>query len=257
MRRLVILFVALAYLAPTPASAGIINVQSILATEADEGLSGSLSGSADWRTGNVDFLFLSATPVARYRAGDHLWIGIVRLERKTTSGDTVLVSRTFEHLRYRYRITDRVLFEGFGQHTFDAIRRLNLRAIGGAGGKVDLIDDDKFGVAVGVAYMLEYERIKNDMEIDAGDTDLAHRASSYLTGHYALDDRVQLVETFYAQPKLTDFDDTRILSESQLVFKLTKRVSFSTAFTIAYDTAPPETIDKLDTALQSTITVEL
>ena len=257
MRRLVVLFAAIACLTPTLASAGIINVQSILATEADEGVSGSLSGSADWRTGNVDFLFLSTTPVARYRAGDHLWIGIVRLERKTTGGDIVLVSRTFEHLRYRYRFNDQFLLESFAQHAFDGIRRLNLRAIGGVGGKLDIVNSKSFGLAVGVAYMLEYERIQNDMEIDAGDTDLAHRASTYVVAHYDLDDRVQLVETFYGQPRLNDFGDSRLLSQSQLVIKLTKRVSFTTAFTISYDSAPPETIEKLDTALKSTLTIEL
>jgi hypothetical protein len=238
------------------ARAGIYNVQSILATDADEGLSGAIVGSADWRTGNVSYLFLSASPVARYRSGKHLIIGIARGEHKTSRGDT-LISRTLEHLRYRYQLGEHVLVESFAQHTFDAVHRLELRGLVGAGPKVDLVDGDDHGLGVGVAYMLEYERLQNDAELDAGQNDLAHRMSSYLVAHYDLDDRVQIVGSTYYQPRLTAFGDARFLGESQLTFKITTRLSFTTALSIAYDSRPPATIDELDTALTSSFSLEL
>jgi putative salt-induced outer membrane protein YdiY len=238
------------------AAAQIHNVQSILATEAEEGLSGSVTASADWRTGNVAYLFLSASPVARYRKGKHLGIALAKIDHKT-SPDTTIISRFFEHVRYRYQISDRWLGELFAQHTFDQVRRLEIRTLLGGGPKVDLLKGDNYGLGLGVAYMLEFERIKRDMIADAGNTDLAHRGSSYLVGHYELDERVQVVETIYVQPKLTRFSDTRVLNESRLTTKLGSRLAFSTAFVLAYDTHPPLEIKRLDTALTSSITLEL
>ena len=238
------------------AYAGIYNMQSILATEADEGLSGAISGSVDWRRGNVNFLFLSANPLARYRRGKHLIIGMMRGDHKT-SGDTIIISNTLEHLRYRYQLSQRLLGEVFSQHEFNDVKRLNLRALVGAGPKYDLIDEKSYGLDLGVSYMLEYEKLGGGMYDDAGSTDLQHRNSTYLTGHYQADDRVQLAESVYFQPRLTDTSDLRLLSESQLTFKLTEKLSYTTSFTIAYDSRPPDTVKKLDTALRSSLTYEL
>jgi hypothetical protein len=93
------------------------------------------------------------------------------------------------------------------------------------------------------------------MEVDAGATDVQHRASSYVGLRYDIDDRLQLVETAYVQPRLTDPSDVRLLSESQLVVKVNSTLAFTTSFMIAYDAAPPAAIKKRDTTLKSSITV--
>ncbi len=242
--------------APTTSHAGIYNMASILATEAEEGLTGAISGSADWRTGNVEYLFLSATPLARYRSDKHLLIGMMRGERKTSRGDTI-ISNTLEHVRYRYTFSERWLGEVFAQHIFDDVKRLNLRALFGVGPKATLVDGKDYGLDAGVAYMLEYEKLKADDAPDSGVTDLAHRNSTYLTGHYESGDRFQIAETLYLQPRLTGASDFRMLSQSQLTVHLTKRLSYTTSFTIAYDSRPPNTVEKLDTALQTSLTFEL
>ncbi|MCP4447304.1 MAG: DUF481 domain-containing protein [Myxococcales bacterium] len=255
-------FVLLALLAllitagASEANAGIYNMQSILATEADEGISGAISGSANWRRGNVDYLFLSATPLARYRVGNHLIIGMMRGDHKTSGGATI-ISNTLEHLRYRYTISDALLGEVFAQHEFNDVKRLNLRALVGAGPKATLVNGSSYALDVGVSYMLEYQRLQDDEFADAGNTDVQHRNSTYVTGHYQADDRVQLAESVYVQPRLTDASDIRLLSETQLTFKMTKRLSFTSSLTIAYDSRPPDAVKRLDTALSSSISFEL
>ncbi len=239
---------------PGPAHAGIVNVQSLLAKEADKGFSGAFKGTADWRTGNVNLLLLSASPIVRYRKGDHLVLGVLR-GAFGKSGDKRIISRTFEHLRYRYHLRDRVLLESFVQHEFDEFKRLQLRALLGIGTKIDLAQGKRYGVSFGLAYMLERERLRDDDQPDAGAEDTAHRASSYLTGRYELDDRVQFIDTFYIQPRLTDVNDTRMLNEAQIVMKLSKSVSLTTSFTIAYDSRTPDDVEELDSALKSIVTV--
>ncbi len=245
-----------AALASSKAQAGIYNVQSIVSSEAKAGVSGAISGSADWRTGNIDFLSLSATPLARYRSGDHLVIGLAQANYKTSKSDTI-ISRTFEHLRYRNQFSDRVLVEIYGQHEFDGVKRLKLRALAGAGPKVEILRDKSFGLDIGVSYMLEYEELQDDGPADGGATDLQHRSSAYIVGRYELDERVQFFETMYVQPRLTGASDYRVLNDTQISFSITKRLSFSTALSISYDSTPPLEIKKLDTALKSSLSYEI
>lgn len=240
----------------TTARAGIYNVQSILATEADPGLSGAISGSADYRSGNVDYVSLTAGPVARYSSGNHLIIGLAQANYKT-SNDTTIISRFFEHLRYRYSFNDRVLGEVYGQHEFDGVKRLRLRALVGAGPKVELLRAKSYGLDLGVSYMLEYEALQDDGPPDSGATYLQHRNSTYAIARYELDDRVQLIETAYYQPRLTGASDYRVLNETQISFSLTKRLSFATSFNVSYDSRPPNTIKRLDKSLTSTLTFQL
>jgi hypothetical protein len=246
----------LVVVAAAPAAAGIQNVQSALATEVSDGVSGNVSGSLDWRTGNISFLSMAASSAVRVRDGKNLLIGLVRLERKS-SADDLIFGRTFEHIRYRYLLEKWLLLEAFAQHEYDAKKRLNIRAIGGFGPKADIVEGKNYGVGIGAAYLFELEQLSvEDGVADSGTNDTAHRLSSYLVGFYGYTDRLQLVETFYAQPRLTDLADTRLLSESSLVVKATDKLSVATSFTIAFDNRPPETVEKTDTALITTMTYE-
>lgn len=254
--RLALALILLAALS-APARAGIVNVQSALATDADEGVSGSVTGAADYRTGNTNLLLLSLAPVVRYRSGKHLVVGIARGEYGKT-GDPLdtFIKRTFAHARYRYRINQRLVGELFAQHALDEFVRLRTRALAGVGPKVDLVGGKRYDLDVGVAYMLEYELLSTDpMLADSGAGDLAHRASSYLALRVELDDRLQLIGTTYVQPRLTDTSDVRLLNEATLSLKVNARFAFSTSFIVAYDTAPPDSIEKTDAALKSSVTV--
>ncbi len=235
------------------ANAGIYNMQSTLATHSEEGLSGSLGASADWRTGNIEYLQLTATPLARYRNGKHFIVGLATANRRTNNGD-IIISRFFEHLRYRYDLSESILGEVFVQHEFDALKRLELRALVGGGPKFNLVNKKSVTLDLGISYMLEYEKLQNDGNTDSGVTDFQHRNSTYIVAGYKLDDRVKLSESVYVQPRLTDANDIRALSESELTFQLTKHLSFTSSFTLAYDSRPPNSIEKLDTTLKSSIT---
>lgn len=252
----VVLSIALIAAVAAPAHAGIQNVQSALATETKEGFSGNLTGSMEWRTGNISFLSMALGGSARIREGKNLLIGLVNLGRKSSDGDLIF-GRTFEHMRYRYLLNDWLLLEAFAQHEYDAKRRLNFRALGGFGPKADILEGDGYRVGGGVAYMYELEQLSvAEGTADSGTNDTAHRLSSYLVGSYEYSDRLQLVETFYVQPRLTDAADTRLLSESSMVVRATKKLSLTTSFTVAYDNRTPETVEKTDTALQTTLTYE-
>lgn len=240
----------------TVAHANIVNVQSLLNTEARDGWSGAFVGAVDWRTGTTKLLLVSAAPVTRYRDGDHLVLAIAKGELGRSAGATI-VAKTFEHLRYRYRATKTVTTEAFAQHAYDQFRRLELRTVLGAGPKFDIINQERHRLALGVAYMLEYERISDDaMTADAGAKGFAHRASTYLTGGIDAKDDLRLVATVYAQPSLTNARDLRVLGEAEMAVALSKAFSIKTTFALAWDNRSPEGVEPLETALKSAVSVE-
>jgi len=257
------LLLVLVLVTAAPAGAQIVSVQSMLATEAPEGLSGSATGAADWRTGNTNLLSLAAGPLARYRSGDHLLIAIWRGEVtmiKATPDDaeyTNIVKNSFVHARYRYALTDRLLGEAFAQHEFDEFRRLKLRFVAGAGPKYDVVKSEDFLLSAATAYMIEIEELSSGYTDPDGD-DPRHRASNYVVVNYKLDDRVQLADTFYIQPRLNEPADFRLLNDAELVVNLTKKVSLKFTFSVAYDNRPPDgptPVEKLDTALKTSVTI--
>ncbi|MBT8492916.1 MAG: DUF481 domain-containing protein [Deltaproteobacteria bacterium] len=250
--RIAMIAVVLALAIPRLADAQIVNVQSVLATESKEGLSGSVKGSANWRTGNIEFLRLQAQATASYHSGNNLVIAIVTGDFGKTGGARY-IARTFEHLRYRRELSSLLLAEAYIQHAYDQFRRLELRTLAGAGVAMRLLRRKDFNLTFGIAYMPEYERLRRDGELDAGNDYFAHRVSNYVNGAYQLDKRIQLVQTFYAQPRADDPTDARYLSESQFVVQISDRLTQTTAFALAYDTRPPAAIEEMDTTLTSSI----
>jgi putative salt-induced outer membrane protein YdiY len=239
---------------PSVAAAQIVNVQSQIG-DVPEGFSGQIDAVADWRTGNTDLVLVAGTVTLRYKHDRSLVFATVKGEYGEV-GDpgATFLKHTFEHLRYRYTLTDRVTIEAFGQHEYDEFRRLQLRALLGLGGRFTLVTGAGFSVIVGVAYMLEHEELDEKMgAIDAGDSYTNHRASTYLLGSYKLNDKVTLSETVYAQPRLDDPSDLRLLNQTQLAVKLTDRLSFTTSFLLAHDSSPPDLLEGTDTSLQSGI----
>jgi len=241
--------------APGVADAGIVNVQSVLATDVEEGLSASFTGTVDWRTGNSNVLLGSLATVARYRHGDHLGFAMLRGELGRSNGNRN-IARTFAHLRYRYLLSERWLGETFAQHEYDEFRRLETRALFGVGPRYVFFDNKKIQLSAAIAYMFEIEDLNNsEAAVDAGVTNYQHRISSYLLATVKLADNLEFLETVYAQPRIDDPDDIRVLNENRLVVKVSEKVSINTSFVLSYDAEPPDTTARTETALRSSITI--
>ena len=263
LRERIVIAIALAFAAlagSRAAHAQIVDVQSLIGKDVPEGASGKLAASVDWRTGNTRLVHVGGAVIARYRHKDHLVFAVVRGEygRSAAVGAPLAttMSKTFEHVRYRWQVADWFATESFVQNEADKFRRLRIRALGGLGGRFTLAQCTHYGIHAGVAYMVEYEQLVTDGLVDSGATDLDSRISSYLVGTYAFNDKVKASETVYVQPKLTDPKDIRLLSEAALTSKLTKKIAFTASFTIAYDSRPPPSTARTDTSLQSGIAID-
>jgi len=256
----IVVLVLAALTASRAAHAQIVDVQALIGKDVKEGASGKLAASVDWRTGNTKLVHVGGAVIALYRHHDHLVFAVVRGEygRSAALGAPLAttVSKTFEHLRYRWQVAPWFATESFVQNEADRFRRLRIRALAGAGGRFTLAECTNYAVNAGVAYMVEYEQLVSDGLVDSGASDLDSRISSYLVGTYALNDKVKASETVYVQPRITDPRDIRLLSEAALTSKLTAKIAFKASFTVAYDSRPPPSTAKTDTSLQSGITID-
>jgi hypothetical protein len=240
----------LALCAAAPVAAQIVNVQPLIVDPKREGLVVVSDAALDVRTGNTELLLLSGSLLARYRHGRHLVFTLLRQEYGTEGGERFL-SKDFEHLRYRLSVADWLDLESFVQHDRDEFRRLAWRVVSGMGPRFFVIASEPLDLALGVAYMQELERLDDGPYPDSGEQQLAHRLSSYVSLGLRLNDKVRFGETLYAQPRITEPDDIRVLSESELLFSLSDIVALKATLSIGYDSAPADGRRELDTVTKT------
>ncbi|ATB45049.1 hypothetical protein MYMAC_000632 [Corallococcus macrosporus DSM 14697] len=246
----------LAWLHAATASAQIINVQALFDENMGPGHSVAVDLGADWRTGSIDLFSLRGALLGQWRTEKHTWLGVVRGEY-AFAAEEVIVSKVMEHVRYRYGFTERLSGEVFAQHEFDEFRRIQFRALLGAGPRVKVLTDKKATLVVGLALMLEHERIRRDAEPDAGKFRTDPRLSSYVLGRLEFMENVFLVQTLYAQPRVTNPADIRLLNDTIFEVKPNARLSVAIGFNLTFDNSPPLGVPKLDTQLRTSVGIRL
>lgn len=252
MSRLLLLAVLLA--APL-ARAQISNMQSLFPRDAPEGLSGGVELSGDWRTGSVELLVARGLLLGQWRSGPHTLMAAVRGEYGF-AGERRIISRVLEHVRYRHQLTSWLSAEALAQHEYDEFRRLQLRAITGAGVRFAPWDTEKVALFLGVTPLLEHERLSVDETLDSGLRRTVLRLSSYLLAQVELMENVSLVQSFYIQPRLDWLSNLRILNETQLAVRPNARLTFNIGFTLAYDSDAPINVPAMDTQLRTAVGVK-
>lgn len=236
---------------PGRASAQIVNVQGQLAKQPEkDGVTGQVQLKLDWREGNNTFIDVGGAASLLYRRGRLLGLALVRGEYGNARDGIAIARKSFEHLRARVSIDCRWKWEAFGQHEYDAFRRLAVRGVAGTGPALQIVNEDRVGILAGAAYLLELEQLDaRPGTIDAGLRSVAHRASMYLTGTEKLGGGAAITQTVYVQPRLDDPDDVRVLGELSVTAKLSKRIALTDAFNVSYDRTPPDRIRRYDTQL--------
>ncbi|NOJ77956.1 DUF481 domain-containing protein [Myxococcus xanthus] len=246
----------LVWLHAASAAAQIVNVQALFDENTGPGRSAAVDLGADWRTGSTHLFSVRGALLGQWRSETHTWLAVIRGEY-AFAADEVIVSKVMEHVRYRYGFTKRLSGEVFLQHEFDKFRRIQFRALLGAGPRVRVLTDEKATLVVGLALMLEHERIRRDSEPDAGELRTDPRLSSYVLGRLEFMENVFLVQTLYAQPRVTNPADIRLLNDTIFEVKPNERLSVGIGFNLTFDNSPPLGVPKLDTQLRTSVGIRL
>jgi len=231
-----------------------VNIESQRGAAAGEGLSGTVNTDFELRTGNVEHFRLGVGGRVDYRsrAASTFLVGRWSLG---FLGSTRFNNAGLVHLRTMFGSGQRAVPEAYVQANYDEPRLLDFRAVAGAGARLPLVRRASLELWLGSGLMFEHERLAlPDTSSEPRRTSVV-RQSWYLTGRAALGDHAAFMATTYAQPRLEGAGDIRLLSEMSLSASISNALSLTVAFSLRYDSQPPDEIKPLDTQLRNGITV--
>lgn len=227
------------------------------------GLGGAVDLAVTYRSGNVDVIQVVSAAQVR-------WARLEATTSTATKGRLVdlvyfvgsqdlgiqpsgrFKNAGFAHLRWTRMWLPRLGSELFVQAQYNEFILLEQRYVGGLGARLEVPLGKVGELALGTAYMLEFE--DNAVPEDGPDQRqvLAHRWSSYLSlKAYLSDPAVSVVDTVYVQPRLTDFADYRVLNEAELSVAVTGALALVAGVYLRYDSQPVTGVRKLDVTMEN------
>jgi len=225
----------LVFLIPHLAKAQIINIEDkrITAKDSTHWL-GSVNLGFNLYENNGRVFTLKGGMIIEYNKGNNLWLAINQFNI-VKAGSSNFVNDGFQHIRYNLQIRPRLTYEAFGQAQYNERIRIKFRSLLGTGLRFQLLKDEAF--YLGLSYMYEYEEESKSNIIRRG-----QRMSSYLSFRYSPSKTFSISNTSYFQPLFNDWKDLRLSSQTNLIIRVTNRLSFTTSFSITYDTRVPEDV---------------
>jgi hypothetical protein len=232
-----------------------VNIEPLRKKIRDEGFSGSGEGSLTGRLGNVEGVI--ATAVGQIGFGGRKNILFLHARGDYTKlNNRLLTAKSFAHLRGVHTLVQDFLWaEAFVQTQSDAFLLLRNRELYGAGPRFAFFRETAFGTFVGLAAMLEYERIAPAPGAPDDPVTFFARASAYVAAQIQTDDRVTLSLTAYAQPRFARPSDHRLFVESQLSVAVTKHFAVRLYAQWRYDSEPPTTVETTDVEIRNALTL--
>jgi hypothetical protein len=187
------------------------------------------------------FLTASAAVQVEYKNKKHFVLSISAYNLAKTATQNIL-NDGFQHLRYNYDVTDKIVWEGYAQAQYNERIRLRLRTLAGTGFRFKLLREKATRLYLGTSYFYEQTQFR--------DTTLPffnHRLSIYTAFSYKMSNSATFASTTYCQPILTDLQNMRWASDNSLVFPFSKKLSFRANLNLTFDTDPrlPETVPDL------------
>mgnify|MGYP006075161833 FL=1 len=246
----IIIFFTLLFCSIVSSGQSIVNTEKLF-TNNDEGLgvSAELSGSSI--SGNASVLLMEYSLNFSYKNENHYLRFLSGGENIYQDNDEVSNS-LFTQLRYNYFINKKSRFFAFSQIQSNAILLLERRLLLGAGYRTNLIGIRKdstrrFNLDFSAGVMQE-EELLNSINLPSSEKDYTNytRAIFSLVGIIDIKDKFTLVNTTYFQQYIKNFDDFRLLNETNFMFKINKWLSFSIDIEYRFDSEPPSILKDRD-----------
>ena len=166
-------------------------------------------------------------------------MAISKLSFATSNGD-ILLSDGYAHVRGVINRRKKLNEEIFGQIQYNAIRGLEDRFLIGGGFRYLVVDKEKYGVLAGMGLIHEWENWVYD-EVKSSTSIL--KSSNYVSFYGDVNKHFHFNLISYYQASFESLFVPRISLEVNLNFNITKRLSFTSSFTLYYDKKPVVPID--------------
>ncbi len=214
------------------ADAQVLNIERERIKTDTTGWSGSGGLSINLISNTQRFTEIALGAHLQYKTNRSLTLALSDYEIIKSETDD-FSNKGMQHFRYNYKMTKVVTWEAFTQAQFNKVLNLKFRGLLGSGPRFKILGLESFRVYSGIAYMIEYEVPEGD---DNAET--SQRFSSYISLTFKVGDGFSLINTTYFQPKISTFSDHRVSNNTDLVFKITRHLSYALAFEHLTDTRP-------------------
>lgn len=205
------------------------------------------------RRGNINVLEVGAEEYVGFQGATHglLLLGEHRFRAQTLARaglgfedlpETRQIHAHMGHLRFTRRLRPWLSAEAFTQVEADELAVLRWRHLEGVGLRVRVWEGKRGALYMGTAYVPELEILDRSLFLSQpsgdGPINVWHRVGQVIDARLERGP-VQLVNTFYVQPRIDDPADLRVLDEAALVVALAEHVSIKLSAAVRTDTRPP------------------
>ena len=217
-----------------PATGQIVNIENARLHTDTTGWAGNTNASMAIikSVQNVFSLDMNAHVQFKSRKDLYLLLGSYGI---LNGGGAKLVDNSFLHFRYNRKLNDHLRWEAFTQIQKNVINNIEYRFLVGTGPRFKVVDRKKFKLFFAGLIMLEQEKEK----VQPANISLNWRNSNYVSFSIYPNSQLDLVSTTFYQPLISLFNDFRILNQSRLRVKATKKLSLSINYNYLFDHFPP------------------
>lgn len=212
----------------------IVNIENLRKEKDSIGWSGYANLEFDVEKNRNRILGLSNQLRVQYKTKKNTIFLIHEMDFKEVNSASI-VNNTTQHLRFSHKISSKVSYEAFLQSQTDKISEIRLRVLLGTGFRFNLYKSEKADFFLGTTVMFEYED-SNEELLDNIHRDV--RNSNYFSFRFTPNKNITIVSASYFQPRVDNFSDYRVLSETSLLFTIVKNLKFSTSFSYLFDRFP-------------------
>ncbi len=230
----------------------IVNMDTVHFKQHQDGMSGSVNLQASSSSGNTNSSNVSFNSQLQWNSGNHINLLVLGYEYGETD-DTRNLNKSFIHGRHVWHYAESVDFEFYAQAEENEFTRLTYRGLLGTGLRIPFADSENHTAYLGLGGFREVEKIAPRDGSNEEQINRTGRWNIYLMSRLTLADRVKFSNTLYWQPRMADSDDRRALFVSILDIKTTRQFSVQFTFESAYDSQPPDGVEKQDTSLKTGI----
>jgi putative salt-induced outer membrane protein YdiY len=241
-----ILFVPVVLALLSPSANAIVNVEQAIIGKPSEGMHTTVDLLANGASGNTDKSASRADILTLWQHDRHTEFLQLQYAYGKSRGQ-VDTDRAFAHLRHRTSLNQSWAAEGFVQVGRDPFARLTKRTLLGGGMRWVMFEEEKKSAGyLGFGAFHEQEILTDTLGTsDPRETNL-WRANTYLVLKGQVNEQVRLYSTTYYQPDISDTGDYRILEQASMLVKMAQNLDLKLSLDIAFDSKPPQTVQKRD-----------
>lgn len=227
------LFLAIFIIASSNVFSQVINAESLRKVTDTSGFSGSAGLEFSIKRDVNDKFAIKNDISLQYKMKRHLVFLKNEIEFQKIESSK-FENKGVQHLRYNYKIYPQIAWEAFAQAQYNKVSKIGFRGLIGTGPRFKLTKLENYKLYLGTLIMYEYQ------ELSDGQTPIEriYRGSTYFSFSLFPTETMSVSSTTYYQPRLRDFSDFRIASETSLLITLYKNFGFKTTYTFTFDDSP-------------------